>query len=127
MIKLVYCIRRRADGTPEEFHRYWLGEHGPLVRSVAEAIGARASEISFVRGGTESDNLAILGWCGAHVAGGASPRLVISAVEHHAATGRACTLTPSGPPSAQSATSSTSRLGATPGATSSACPSAKLL
>jgi uncharacterized protein (TIGR02118 family) len=40
MIKLVYCIRRREDVTPEEFHRYWLEEHGPLVRSVADAIGA---------------------------------------------------------------------------------------
>ena len=39
MIKLVYCIRRRTDIPAEEFHRYWLEEHGPLVRSVAEAIG----------------------------------------------------------------------------------------
>jgi uncharacterized protein (TIGR02118 family) len=40
MVKLVYCIRRREDVSPEEFHRYWLEEHGPLVRSVAGAIGA---------------------------------------------------------------------------------------
>ncbi|MEP5765949.1 MAG: EthD domain-containing protein [Halieaceae bacterium] len=40
MIKLVYCIRKRADISEEEFHRYWLDEHGPLVKSVAEAIGA---------------------------------------------------------------------------------------
>ena len=24
----------------DEFHRYWLEEHGPLVRSVSDAIGA---------------------------------------------------------------------------------------
>lgn len=40
MVKLVYCIRRRDDVPPEEFHRYWLEQHGPLVHSVAEAIGA---------------------------------------------------------------------------------------
>jgi uncharacterized protein (TIGR02118 family) len=40
VIKLVYCIRRRDDVAPEEFHRYWLEDHAPLVRSVADAIGA---------------------------------------------------------------------------------------
>jgi uncharacterized protein (TIGR02118 family) len=40
MVKLVYCIRRRSDLSPEEFRRYWLREHGPLVRRVAEEIGA---------------------------------------------------------------------------------------
>jgi len=40
MIKLVYCIRRRAGLGAEEFSRYWLEKHGPLVRSVAAAIGA---------------------------------------------------------------------------------------
>jgi uncharacterized protein (TIGR02118 family) len=40
MVKLVYCIRRRADVSPEEFRRYWLDEHGPLVRGVADVIGA---------------------------------------------------------------------------------------
>jgi uncharacterized protein (TIGR02118 family) len=40
LIKLVYCIRKRADISEEEFHRYWLEEHGPLVKSVAADIGA---------------------------------------------------------------------------------------
>lgn len=40
MIKLVYCIRRRADLTEAAFQRYWLDEHAPKVRSVAAAIGA---------------------------------------------------------------------------------------
>jgi uncharacterized protein (TIGR02118 family) len=30
MIKLVYCITRRADITREEFCRYWKDVHGPL-------------------------------------------------------------------------------------------------
>lgn len=40
MIKLVYCIARRADVSAEEFYRYWLKEHGPKVKAVATAIGA---------------------------------------------------------------------------------------
>jgi uncharacterized protein (TIGR02118 family) len=41
MIKLVYCLRKRADVPAAEFHRYWLESHGPLVRGFAQAIGAR--------------------------------------------------------------------------------------
>ena len=40
MIKLVYCLRKRDDVDSDSFYRYWLEEHGPLVKSVAEAIGA---------------------------------------------------------------------------------------
>ena len=40
MIKLVYCLRKRDDIDPDRFYRYWLEEHGPLVKSVAAAIGA---------------------------------------------------------------------------------------
>ena len=41
MIKLVYCLRKRADVPAADFHRYWLENHGPLVRGFAQAIGAR--------------------------------------------------------------------------------------
>ena len=40
MIKLVYCLRKRDDIDSDSFYRYWLEEHGPLVKSVANAIGA---------------------------------------------------------------------------------------
>jgi len=40
MIKLVYCVKRRADVAPEAFRKHWLENHGPLVRSVAEATRA---------------------------------------------------------------------------------------
>jgi len=40
MIKLVYAVAAHTDIDPAEFHRYWLEDHGPKVRSVAEAIGA---------------------------------------------------------------------------------------
>jgi uncharacterized protein (TIGR02118 family) len=41
VIKLVLVIRRRAELSPEEFHRYWLDEHGPLARRLLEPLGAR--------------------------------------------------------------------------------------
>jgi uncharacterized protein (TIGR02118 family) len=53
MVKLVYCIRRREDVSPEEFRRYWREEHGPLVRSVAGAIGA----VRYVQGRTVAPEL----------------------------------------------------------------------
>ena len=46
MIKLVYCLTKRDDIDPDSFYRYWLEEHGPLVKSVAEAIGASRSVLS---------------------------------------------------------------------------------
>jgi len=39
MIKLAFCLRRRAELSLGEFQRYWLDMHGPLVRQHAEALG----------------------------------------------------------------------------------------
>ncbi|MEU1731096.1 cysteine desulfurase family protein [Streptosporangium sp. NPDC020145] len=52
--------------------------------SIAEALGARPSEVVFTSGGTEADNLAIKGLYWSRRAKGAN-RILISAVEHHAA------------------------------------------
>ena len=41
MIKFVYCVRRRPDVTPEAFKKYWLENHGPLVRRHAQALRAK--------------------------------------------------------------------------------------
>ncbi len=41
MIKFVYCVRRHPDITPEAFTKYWLENHGPLVRSYAKALRAK--------------------------------------------------------------------------------------
>ena len=41
MVKIVYVIRKRDDISAEQFHKYWLEQHGPLVRSFAKAIRAR--------------------------------------------------------------------------------------
>lgn len=40
MIKHVYCITRKDGMSAEEFHRTWRDDHGPLVKSFAEAINA---------------------------------------------------------------------------------------
>ena len=41
VIKLLFALRRLPGMTREEFLRYWLEEHGPLVRSHAPALGVR--------------------------------------------------------------------------------------
>lgn len=41
MIKFVYCVARRQDISADEFHRYWLEEHGALVRSYMAVLKAR--------------------------------------------------------------------------------------
>ncbi|MHB8669869.1 MAG: EthD domain-containing protein [Acidimicrobiales bacterium] len=33
MIKLICLVKRKPGMSPEEFHRYWRNEHGPLVAS----------------------------------------------------------------------------------------------
>jgi uncharacterized protein (TIGR02118 family) len=41
MIKFVYCLRRLSHLSREEFQRYWLDTHGPLVRDRAGALKIR--------------------------------------------------------------------------------------
>jgi cysteine desulfurase len=69
---------------------------------VARAIGADPGEIYFVRGGTESDNVAILGHAEAVRRKGTTPFAAVSAIEHKAVLsaaaevgergGRGCTI-----------------------------------
>ncbi|MEV7964917.1 cysteine desulfurase family protein [Sphaerisporangium sp. NPDC088356] len=53
--------------------------------AIADALGARPSEVVFTSGGTEADNLAIKGLFWARRAASGADRVLISAVEHHAA------------------------------------------
>jgi uncharacterized protein (TIGR02118 family) len=39
VVKLVFCLRRLPHLSREEFQRYWLETHAPLVRDRAAAIG----------------------------------------------------------------------------------------
>jgi uncharacterized protein (TIGR02118 family) len=41
MVKLVFTLRRLPNLSREEFQRYWLEQHGPLVRSHTETLGIR--------------------------------------------------------------------------------------
>jgi uncharacterized protein (TIGR02118 family) len=41
MVKFVYVVRRRPDFSPEAFRKYWLENHGPLVRKLAQALRAK--------------------------------------------------------------------------------------
>ncbi len=41
MLKLTYCLVRRAEMSREEFQAYWRGTHAPLVQTAGEALGIR--------------------------------------------------------------------------------------
>jgi cysteine desulfurase len=77
----------RCFGNPSSSHRWGREARAALENArarLAEALGARRREIVFVRGGTESDNLAVLGRVDATRALGKTPRVVTSALEHKA-------------------------------------------
>ena len=74
-------------GNPSSLHRWGRKAAAALDGArerVAALLGARPTEIYFVRGGTESDNLAILGRAQAARARGEVPRVAASAIEHSA-------------------------------------------
>ena len=76
-------------GNPSSLHRFGRAAHAALEEaraSIAKALGAdRPSEIVFLRGGTESDNLAVVGTVQARRADGEGPvPVAVSAVEHSA-------------------------------------------
>lgn len=93
-------------GNPSSTHRWGRRAQAALEEArsaAAAALGARRREIFFVRGGTESDNLAVLGRIDADRAAGREPHVVTTAVEHKAvldaarageAAGARCTILP---------------------------------
>ncbi len=71
-------------GNPSSIH--WFGGHVKKYvetarEQVAQLLGASPEEIIFTSCGSESDNLALKGFCGVH---GSSSRIIISNVEHPA-------------------------------------------
>lgn len=38
MITIVFCVRKRADMSEDEFRRFWRDEHGPYVRERAKIL-----------------------------------------------------------------------------------------
>jgi cysteine desulfurase len=76
---------REEFGNPSSIHSYGQRAKAALYDArerVASLVGASPSEILFTSGGTEADNLAILGVLAA--AEGGRRHLITSAVEHHA-------------------------------------------
>jgi len=76
-----------AFGNPSSTHRWGRAAAAALDEArwrCAEALGSRSAEIVFTRGGTESDNLAVLGRAARVRADGAELTIVVSAVEHKA-------------------------------------------
>lgn len=74
-------------GNPSSTHRWGRAARGALEESrarIARALGAQHRDVVFVRGGTESDNLAILGRAEATRATGGAPCIVTAATEHKA-------------------------------------------
>ncbi len=74
-------------GNPSSQHRWGREASAALEDARAEAARAlrvRNAEVYFVRGGTEGDNLAVCGACRALGGEGRPPRLLVSAIEHHA-------------------------------------------
>ena len=76
-------------GNPSSGHRWGRRARGRLEEAratLAAAVGVEAASVCFTRGGTESDNLAVLGSVRGmdRVAGGSRAHVVTSAVEHPA-------------------------------------------
>jgi cysteine desulfurase len=74
-------------GNPSSAHRIGRAARAGLDqarREVAEAVSAEPNQVVFTSGGTESDNLAVIGACLAARDRGAPMIAVVSAVEHKA-------------------------------------------
>ena len=75
-------------GNPSSLHEPGRAARRVVEESrerIAEALGARPSEVVFTSGGTEADNIAVLGTLrAARAADSRRTRIIASAVEHHA-------------------------------------------
>jgi cysteine desulfurase len=77
-----------AFGNPSSAHRFGRAARAGIEeakRSVAEALGAEPNQVVFTSGGTEADNLAIIGAALAAKGRGGPFRVAVTATEHKAA------------------------------------------
>ncbi|EFM09354.1 aminotransferase class V [Paenibacillus curdlanolyticus YK9] len=80
------AVMMEGPGNASSMHRYGRAARQHLNRArdmVAKLLGAKPSELIFTSGGTESDNLAIIGAARAMRARGKN-HIITSAAEHHA-------------------------------------------
>src|SRR5690625_1014158 len=81
----LYVRELTREGNPSSLHAAGQAARRRLEEAreeLAAALGAEPAEVIFTSGGTEADNLAVKGAVYAHPAD--RPRLLVSAVEHHA-------------------------------------------
>ena len=77
----------QAFGNPSSAHRYGRAARAGIEqarREVAQAVGAEPNQVIFTSGGTEADNLGIIGAALASRDRGGSVCAVVSAIEHKA-------------------------------------------
>jgi cysteine desulfurase len=77
-----------AFGNPSSAHRFGRAARAGIEaakRQVAEAVGSEPNQVIFTSGGTEADNLAIIGGALAARERGGPFRVAVSATEHKAA------------------------------------------
>src|SRR5436309_6437654 len=80
-------LGREAFGNPSSAHRFGRAARAGIEeakRAIAEAVGAEANQVIFTSGGTEADNLAVIGAALAARDHGGPFRVAVSATEHKA-------------------------------------------
>ena len=80
-------LGKDAFGNPSSAHRFGRAARAGVEeakRAVAEAVGAEPNQVVFTSGGTEADNLAIIGGALAARDRGGPFRVAVSATEHKA-------------------------------------------
>ncbi|MFH1037395.1 MAG: cysteine desulfurase NifS [PVC group bacterium] len=85
VLEAMFAIYRGVTGNPSSIHAFGRAARKEVEAGrakVAAAIGAKPEEIVFTGGGTEADNLAILGVAFANRKRG--NHIITSAIEHHA-------------------------------------------
>ena len=88
-----YAMMTETFGNPSSLHTLGIRAETEITaarEAVADLIGARADEILFTSGGTEANNLAIIGGSTARVRVG--KHIVITAVEHSSSAAAAAAL-----------------------------------
>src|SRR5437016_12826853 len=76
-----------AFGNPSSPHRFGRAARAGIEeakRTIAEALGAEPNQVIFTSGGTEADNLAVIGAALAARDRGGPFRVAVSAIEHKA-------------------------------------------
>src|SRR5712691_10689426 len=84
---LLPYLGKEAFGNPSSAHRFGRAARAGVEetkRTIAEALGVEPNQVIFTSGGTEADNLAVIGAALASRDRGGPFRVAVSAIEHKA-------------------------------------------